>query len=361
MTRTRRAAGIRPYAVTSPPPAGAWEEVLASAPGALPSQTPTWMRCVCTVGGYEDVTRLYQTSDGRRLVLPLARRSRLGGLGSMVASLPTGWGPGGLLGEKGVVHPEDVRMVFADLERDGLRRVSLRPDPAMAATWDVGSPEGIARQPLTAQTLSLEGGFDEVWRSRFRSNARNRVRRAQRAGVTVECDDTGRLVPVFQKLYAKSIDRWAHQEGLPLAVARFRARRREPASKLRTVAEALGTRCRIYAAFLDGRAAAAIVVVYGATSAAYWRAAMDEELAGRTYANYLLHRTAIEDAAAAGCTAYNMGDSAPESQLALFKSRFGAIEHRYATYQIDRLGIGLVADRVRRRGGEALKRWRGRE
>jgi hypothetical protein len=320
-----------------------------------------WMRCVCAVGGYEDATRLYQTIDGRRLVLPLVRRSRFGRLGSTAASLPTGWGPAGLLGEGGVVLPEDVRMVFADLGRHDLRQVSLRPDPATAATWDEGSPAGVVRRPRTAQALSLEGGFDEVWRSRFRSDTRNRVRRAKRTGITVQCDDAGRLVAVFQDLYAKSVDRWARQEGQPIALARFQARQREPASKLRTVAAALGTRCRIYAAFLDGRAAAAIVVLYGTTTAAYWRGAMDEEFAGRTYATYLLHRTAIEDAAAAGCTAYNMGDSAPGSSLALFKSRFGAVEQCYASYRIERLGFSSVADHALRRAGETLKRRRGRQ
>lgn len=353
------ATPARPFAVTSPVPADVWAEVLASCPAALPSQTPTWMRCVCAVDGYEDVSRLYQTADGRRLVLPLVQRSRLGRTGA-AASLPIGWGPAGLRGEAGVVRADDVRMVFADLARLGAGRVSLRPDPATAATWDEGSPAGVVREPLTSQAISLDGGFDEVWRSRFRSDTRNRVRRAQRAGITVECDDTGRLVPVFQELYAKSVDRWARQEGHPIALARLRARRREPAIKLRTVAAAMGAKCRTYAAFLDGRAAASIVVLHGTAVASYWRDAMDEEFAGRTYANYLLHRTAIEDAVAAGCTAYNMGDSAPGSPLALFKSRFGAVEQRYATYRVGRQGTSLAAHRAIGRAGQTLKRWRGR-
>jgi len=353
-----RQTGVQPIVVTSPVPEGAWDEVLASTPRALPSHTPLWMRCVCSAGGYEDATRLYQMADGRRLVLPLVRRSSWGRLGSTMASLPTGWGPAGLIGEGGVLLPGDVRMVFEDLGHRG--HVTLRPDPVTAAIWDEESPTGIARQALMAQTLCLEGGFDEVWRTRFRSDTRNRVRRAQRAGVTVEWDDTGRLVPVFHELYAKSVDRWARQEGQPLAFARLRARQREPASKLRTVASVLGPRCRVYAAFLDGRAAAAIAVLYGRATAAYWRGAMDEEVGGRTYANYLLHRTAIEDAAAAGCTTYCMGDSAPGSPLAMFKSRFGAVDQHYTSYRIDRLGLASLSDRARRRAGETLKRRRGR-
>jgi GNAT acetyltransferase-like protein len=356
--RQRQTNGRPPVTVTSPAAAGAWEEIVASAPRALPSQAPAWLRSVCTVDGYDDATRLYEMGDGRRLVLPLVRRSRFGRLGSTLVSLPTGWGPAGLLSDSGVVTPADVQMIFADLANRAMR-VTVRPDPAAAAIWDEGVPAGVLRQPLTSHSLSLDGGFDEVWR-RFRSDTRTRVRRAQRTGVTVECDDTGKLVPIFQELYAKSVDRWARQEGQPLALARFRARRREPASKLRTVAAELGSRCRIYAAFLDGRAVAAIVVLYGTRTAAYWRGAMDEELAGKSYANYLLHSTAIEDAAAAGCTVYNMGDSAPGSPLALFKSRFGAVEQSYASYRIERFAVTSVTNRMRRLAGEVLKRRRGR-
>lgn len=350
----------RPYVVTSPAPAQAWQEVLDSAPRALPNQSPGWLRCVCAVGGYEDASRLYETADGRRLILPMVRRIRLGRIVSAAASLPTSWGPGGLLGEKGIVLPEDARMVFDDLGREHGLRVSVRPDPATAAAWDEAKPASVLRQPLMAQTLSLDGGFDEVWRTRFCSDARNRVRRAERAGVVVERDDCGRLVPAFQDLYAQSVERWARQDGQPLAFARWRARRREPATKLRTVATARAGRCRLYAAFLDGRAVAAIVVLFGATTAACWRGAMEEERAGRTYANYLLHCSAIRDAAELGCASYHFGDSAPGSQLALFKSRFGAVEEHYARYQLGRLPGMAVVDPVRRWGYEALRRRRGR-
>jgi Acetyltransferase (GNAT) domain len=123
----------------------------------------------------------------------------------------------------------------------------------------------------------------------------------------------------------------------------------------------LGPRCRVYGAFVDGRPAAAIVVLLGAAGAWLWRGAMDEELAGCTYANYLLHRIAIEDAAEAGCTAYHMGDSAPGSTLALFKSRFGALEQHYASYRLEKVAFGSLADRVRRRLSVTLRHRRGRE
>ncbi|MFE9201460.1 lipid II:glycine glycyltransferase FemX [Micromonospora sp. NPDC007230] len=337
----------RPLRVTSPAPADVWEQVLASAPNALPSQTPTWLRCVCRVKGYEDVSRLYETADGRRLILPLVRRPGLGPILATDFGLPVGWGPGGLVCEDGDLRPEDVRMVVADLTRRHVLSTLVRPDPAAAGTWEAVVPASVLREKRMTQTVFLDGGFDEVWRKRFRSDTRNRIRRAERAGVVVECDDTGRLVPIFHQLYGESVDRWARRDRLPLPLARRLAARREPHRKLRTVAEMLGPRCRIYAAHHEGRPVAAIVVLFAATTAMYWRGAMLEQFAGPVYANYLLHKTAIADAIEAGCTVYNMGDSARVSSLELFKSRFGAVSQDYACYRIERVPITPLVERAR--------------
>jgi hypothetical protein len=351
-----RTSSLRSFVVTSPAPAEVWNEIWESAPGALPSQTPDWLRCVCAVDGYEDATRLYETPDGRRLIVPLVRRRRLGPALTMEYALPIGWGPGGLVAEGGVVKLEDVRLIVADLARRQVHSVSLRPDPATAAIWELAIPPFVFREPRMAQTLVLDGDFDRVWRASFRSDTRNRIRRAERKGVVVERDDTGRLVPVFQGLYAKSVERWAWKEGVPLGLARWRAARREPSRKLSTVAATLGASCRVYGAFLDGQPVASIVVLFGRSTATYWRGAMAEKLAGPVHANYLLHRTAIQDAVEAGCTAYHMGDSAPGSPLSLFKSRFGAVEQHYSCYTIERLPISPMLARARTGVRQALQR-----
>ena len=57
---------------------------------------------------------------------------------------------------------------------------------------------------------------------------------------------------------------------------------------------------------------------------------MDEKLAGKTYANYLLHSMAIKDACSQGCTHYHMGETGGSASLAHFKSRFGATAVPYA-------------------------------
>ena len=98
--------------------------------------------------------------------------------------------------------------------------------------------------------------------------------------------------------------------------------------------DVLGGRCRFWYAWKGDRPVAAILVLQDA-SANYTRGAMDEALIGNTYANYLLHRLAIEDACRAGCRTYHMGETGNSDSLALFKSRFGAKAKPYSELRLE--------------------------
>jgi hypothetical protein len=256
------------------------------------------------------------------------------------ASLPESWGMGGLLASGGV-RAADVAAVFADLAARPALRISIRPSPLHAGHWDAARPRRAITVPRLAHVLDLGGGFGTVWGQRFSGTARTAVRKAERSGVTAECDSTGRLLPVFYALWERSVDRWAAQQNEPQRLARWRAHRRDPYDKLELIARTLGDACRVWVAWHDGRAAAALIVLQGA-NAHYTRGAMDKDLAGPTRANYLLHRLAIEDACAAGCRRYHMGETGTSASLAQFKSRFGALPHTYAEYRLERVPISAA-------------------
>jgi lipid II:glycine glycyltransferase (peptidoglycan interpeptide bridge formation enzyme) len=200
--------------------------------------------------------------------------------------------------------------------------------------------------PRLAHVLSLDGGFGRVWAKRFAGTARTAVRKAERSGLTVECDTTGRLVPVVYELFERSLDRWARQQHEPRPLARWRGRRRDPVHKFGLIARALGEACRIWVAWRGGQPAAAILVMQG-TNANYTRGMMDKEVAGPTRANYLLHQLAIEEACEAGCRHYNMGESGSSASLAQFKTRFGARPCPYAEFHIERLPVTAIDRRAR--------------
>ena len=338
---------FRDLPVSSPAPREAWLALLRSSAEALAFQTPTWLDCICEVGGYADASRLYELAGGRFLVLPMVRRVGWPGPLTIEASLPFVWGPGGPVAA-GVVQREEAAAVLGDLARRIVLRTSLRPNPLTGATWAAIAPPGVSATPCLAHVLDLDGGFGQVWARRFTSTARAAVRKAERSSLVVECDTSGRLVPVFYDLYRRSIERWARQQREPLLLARSRAHWHDPPRKFQTVARRLGDACRIWVAWLDGQAAAAIIVLQRGANASYWRGAMDKELAGPPRANALLHRLAIEDACRAGCRYYHLGETGPSASLAQFKEELGGRAYPYAEYLLERLPLARTERRLRR-------------
>jgi Acetyltransferase (GNAT) domain len=331
--------------VVSPAPRDVWEALLTSDPKALPTQTPVWTDCMCRMGDYADASRLYELPGGRRLVLPMVHRRHLPGPLAGDASLPPAWGMGGIVAPGGT-QLADAAAVFTDLAARAVVRTRLRPNPLDGDTWSATRPPGVAVVPRLAHVLPLEGGFERVWQERFKGEARTAVRKAERSGLTVERDTSGRLVPVLYELYERSLDRWADQSHEPRALARWRGHRRDPRRKFELMTRALGEACRIWVAWSDGRPAAAILVLQG-SNATYSRGMMDKDVAGPLCANHLLHRLAIEEACAAGCRYYHMGESGGSASLSLFKAQFGARPHAYAEYHIERLPITTLDQRAR--------------
>ncbi|MFE6743247.1 GNAT family N-acetyltransferase [Streptomyces tubercidicus] len=318
-----------------------WYETLAEAgPDVLPSQTPGWRSAVCA-HGWRDATRLYLWPDGTRLLVPLVRSTA--GSVAEYASWPEGWGVGGVLGAPGALTPDRARTVLRDLASLPADRFYLRPPPTTTAMWDALVPPGTRRNPRMAQILPLDGGFGHVWRHRFRGTLRSAVRRAERAGLTVEHDGSGRLLPEFDRLFELSLDRWDRQSDEPAGEVRRRVRAKNPLTKFTAVADHLGPHCRVWLARHDGQAAAAVVALYQGPYVVYWQGAMDKDRAAPTYAApYLLHLV-IEDACAQGAQALHMGDTYPGTSVTRFKTAFGPDEYHTAGYWIPGAGVGRRA------------------
>jgi hypothetical protein len=329
--------------LASPAPREEWLGLLAADPEALPFQHPDWTTAVLETSGGRDASRLYELPSGARAVLPAIARPALPGGRSapslMLASQPFGWGMGGLVVPSHDLEPADVRAVFANLGTSGALLATIRPAPRRGAAYRAAAPRGALSVPHTAHVLDLAGGFETVWMERFTGKARRAVRKAERLGVTVEWDASGRLVPVFDELYRRSVQRWAEQQHEPVWLARARAHRNDPARKFASVAAALGSACRVWVASVDGQPAAAIITLHQGEHAVYWRGAMDKDVAGPARANDLLHRLAIEQAISDGARHYHWGDSAPGSGLAQFKESFGAARIPYEEYRLERLPL----------------------
>lgn len=336
--------------VVSPAPRRAWQRLYEADPTGLVSQSPAWTDGVCASGAYRDGSRLYRLSDGREMVLPLVVPTRLSRLVVSAGSMPAAYGFGGLLAEA-AIDAASVQLVWADLQSNPLLRLRVRPNPLSFAAWCSGTPATVDREPRTAHVLDLEGGFDTVWTDRFDSRTRWGVRRAEREGLKVVRSTDPRQLDAFSDLFARSVGRWARKQNEPLWLADLRARRRDPMSKFATIARHCGDAFNLWVAWQGDEPVAAIIVLQAA-NAHYTRGVMNQELAGPTRANDLLHRRAIESACEAGCRSYHMGETGDSESLARFKRRFGAVAVDYEEYFSERLPYRR-ADRLAR---SAVKR-----
>ena len=334
------------YEVTSPAPRDVWRELMARDGEAVPYQSSAWVDSICASGKFADASRLYEGRNGRQFLLPLVRRKGLPSRLTSAASLPAGWGMGGLLASE-PVDIEDVRAVFADLNKLPFARIFIRANPRLGALWASAAPATATAIPRLAHILNLEGGFDHVWSKRFNKNTRSAVRKAEASGVEVETDVTGRLLPEFYDLLGHSFERWAFLQNEPAWLTRFRGQLRDPKSKFETIVTNLGEACRMWVARVDGKPAAAIMVIqYG--NANYMKAAMDREVVGVTQANVLLLKLAIEEACRAGCRFFHMGETGGSASLAQFKKRFGAEAYPYEEYYLERVPFTKIDAQLRR-------------
>lgn len=305
---------------------------------------PEWLDAICELGHYEDTSRLYEARDGTRMVLPMVRRTHLPGPVATVFSMAPTWGTGGLLAADALTV-DHVRAVFEDLSHSPAMRTTVRPDFAQAPLWAACRPPGAIELPVTHHVLDLDRDFDQLW-ANFSKMARKAIRKAQREGVTVDSDASGKLVPEFYELYEGWVERRARQRHIPLPVARYRGHHNEPLARLELLADRLGESFRVWVARLDDRPIAAMITLIRGDVALAWRAASDIEVAGPVRANDLLHREAIQFACEQGCRYYNMGESGGVESLMRFKLRFGATPRTFAGYRFERLPITPITSRV---------------
>jgi hypothetical protein len=157
----------------------------------------------------------------------------------LFASPPHQWNLGadasGFLCEGGRPAPATPRALVEQLRRRAGVRTWVEVGRQDAEDWAPAVPAGVYSTARTAHFLDLLGGFDRVWSSRFSGKVRSNSRKAERRGVQVESDSTGRLMPIFDQLLRLSVHRWAREKGYPLLLLRWLAARRHPLSRYRRI------------------------------------------------------------------------------------------------------------------------------
>jgi len=324
-------------AVTTPVPRETWNAVVKADRDALVSQSLAWRDAVFATGRHADASRLYQFDSGRQVVIPLASRRGLPpGCGAMTSWPPTAEIGGPICADGEIARPEAAE-ILADLARINALSVEIRLRPDAGEHWLAAATSWQVERHNT-YILDLRGGFDDVWNNRFRRSVRTAVRRAERSQLEIETGRSALLLGEFCRLYDKSVRRWAAGRHEPAWLARRLLSQEMSRARLDQMARHFGDDLTVWLARVQGRPAAALIVLSSGSYAKYWRGAMDKELAGPTQANNLLHRLAIERACEAGYGFYDMGfgDAPP---LIAFKQKLGAVARQTHTLRRERLPI----------------------
>ncbi|MEP2706535.1 MAG: GNAT family N-acetyltransferase [Roseibium sp.] len=337
---------------SSPASASVWDRVYAFDPYAIPTQSKFWAKAVLAGSGSREVSRHYCFSDGQEAVLPLFRRNILPLAIAVLNSPPPAWGFGGVLALAPLTKDHLIE-ILDDCSKLPGAAISIRPNPLLATEWrDAALAKGWSILPKNSHVLSLDGSFECVWKSRFSSNARNKIRRAEKANVKVELGNNEHLVADFVSLFRRSIDRWARKQNEFEWLAQMRGHFRDSSKKFRLMAEHASQVLLIGIARHHGKPVAGAILLVD-RNAHYTRGAMDERFIGKTYANYLLQAKMIERSCELKCGHYHMGETGNSRSLAQFKGQFGAVPVGYAELRHERLPV-YSAERTVRSGIKRL-------
>lgn len=187
-----------------------------------------------------------------------------------------------------------------------------------------------------ALIVPLEHGYEEA-RAGFKPSLRNKIRKAEKAGVTVRRAEGESDFETYHSMLAAMHNDWGTR--LPFGAAFFHA-----------LSDAPRDFVQMWLAVHEGEIVAGdLNFSYGGTVMNWGNVSRPE--ARRLATNSLLHDHAIREAAASGARAYNLGSSAGLPGVAAFKQAFGAAKTQYRRYRIERAWVSAA-----RRAAEAAGR-----
>jgi len=312
---------------TGDPPAGL-EPLAARSEGCF-FQTPGWLRAVAQ-------------AEPRLQPLVVVAEDAAGALRGacplLVARALGVWRLyGGAWGTYGGVLAVDDAAAAAVRERLGALvrapRVALLRIHDFAAT--VGAAPALVESPESCQVLDLTADPEVLFRDALTSQNRNKIRKAEKLGVTVQCSHDAAALREYAALYRESAGRWGVDRPLPDAV--FAA-----------LAGLAGV--QVWRAELRGETIAALLNFTWGGQVMNWGNVSRRDAWGAS-PNNLLHWRAIADACttAGGPVLYNFGSSTGLPGVETFKASFGARAYAYARRE-SRAPWLTWLQRARRRG-----------
>lgn len=332
---------VTKFRVISPAPHGAWIDLLNNRIQNLIFATPQWMDCITEVEDMQNASRFYEFSNGKKAIIPLARRKTSFLSSSIFASMPHGWGMGGLITWPNL-DKNEMLAILNDLRDLEHLQVSIRPNPIEEYLWKKVDFVFDSTTEHSTHILDISNGFEHFWSKVLNSSTRNKIRKGENSGLVVECDETGKAIDEFYQIYMRWTDNRARERKIPLIFSRWLARKREPLEKFRVVNREFGSRCQIWTAKLNRVLVSVAILLIHNAHAYYWRSYSDKFLTRSTRANELLQKFMVEEACKQGCIYYHMGESGGVPSLIHYKEKFGAAQFSCREYHLEKFPVTKI-------------------
>ena len=205
---------------------------------------------MCAAMGFTDASRAYEMDDGRRLVLPLLRRS-VGPVRLSEGSNPLHCGVGGLLAPDGRARTRSPPSC-AISPAAGCSCARSGPSPCTPTGGPPPRPDRAVVVDRRAHLLDLEPGWDALWAKGFARSAGAGCVPPNGAGSRSRAAARGELLAEFYGLLELATARWARMQHEPRWLTMARLRGRDPLRKFQAAARSLGERFRVSVARWTG-------------------------------------------------------------------------------------------------------------
>lgn len=280
--------------------------------------TTAWLRAMTVAPGRREPLYLTGRSEGRLVAgLPCAVRSVA--CLRILESMPFGTFGGPVVSSEA---PKDAASLLGQAFSELARRPAVGAAHVVDYAGRTGSGlEGFRSVGRTVQVVDLDKSYAEV-EAGFRPSARNKIRKARRAGVTVRRGESESDFLAYHDMLLECARRWGSPPGIGEAFL----------LELRRLA---GDSVQVLLAEHEGAVIGGdLNFAYGDTVFNWGNVSRD---AARTLApNNLLHATAMQEGIRDGRKVYNLGSSAGIEGVEHFKASFGAEPIPYRLFTLEK-------------------------
>jgi hypothetical protein len=298
-----------------------WDEIVRNSENSYFFHTHAWAKILEATYGYRIATRLYEL-EGNEVLVPMMEGKKYGL--SYYNSMPLSYGGIFSLSD---IPPETLQKILKNIVggRHLLFELSLPPFFSFSIQEDLTISQVNSEWSYT-HVLSLEEGFEYLWKNKFNRKNRNAIRKAEKSDIGVLNENSLQNFREYYELYVKSSKGWGYKKPPhPLELYENMCKFGLPHVQLRLAVK-------------DDKAIAGLVSLYYGKNVFYWISAYLKEYEIYRPTNLLL-KDSIEQACDEGYKYYNFGASGNLEGVRKFKESFGAERVVLTRYRVlSRLG-----------------------